>query len=470
MPITLSGRSAAKLRADLDEYCRPHVTRVDQIRARLAAADGDWGRAVVERRDEVLRAEESFAVRTRGRDLLASEARDRDMLTEEMRELDALEEQMDQDRHWQFHGWRSDPDPSERQRRTEHARQLTRELFGAAVGPNARVLTREQRMTDYVAARGLVRDGEEHLSLQKYLRGVVYGDWQGADAERRALAEGTLASGGALVPAPLSARIIDRARNEARVLQAGAVTVPMDSATLDLARVAGDPDAAWHSENVAITPSDVTLERVTLRARTLAGIVQISRELLEDASGVDDEVVRIFGQVFALKLDTAALYGTGTAPEPRGVRNTTGVTAISMGANGATPTSYDPLIDAVGTLADNNFEATGIIHAPRTARTLAKLKDSTGQPLGIPPYVADVPRYSTNQVPTNLTQGTSTTASDIFTADWRELLIGLRTGFEVQVLRERYADSGTIGLLAWFRGDVLAARPKAFVVTTGVLA
>jgi HK97 family phage major capsid protein len=460
MTIKLAGRSPAELRADLDA-CPDRQARMD-------AANGTWGRDLRQRMDAVIEAQMTLDTTTAGRDLLASEARDQRALNEELNALRALNYRADTDIRDEWASWRNDPAKIEQRR--EHDRQwLDREL-GAAVGPNARVLTREQRMTDYVAARGLVRDGEEHLSLQKYLRGMVYGDWQGADAERRALAEGTLASGGAMVPAPLSARIIDRARNEPRVLQAGAVTVPMDSATLDLARVAGDPDAAWHSENVAITPSDATLERVTLRARTLAGIVQLSRELIEDASGVDDEVIRIFGQVFALKLDTAALYGTGTAPEPRGVKNTTGVTTISMGANGATPTSYDPLIDAVGTLADNNHEATGIIHAPRTARTLAKLKDSTGQPLGIPPYVADVPRYTTNQVPTNLTQGTSTTASDIFTADWRELLIGVRTGFEVQVLRERYADSRTIGLLAWFRGDVLAARPKAFVVTTGVLA
>ncbi len=31
------------------------------------------------------------------------------------------------------------------------------------------------------------------------------------------------------------------------------------------------------------------------------------------------------------------------------------------------------------------------------------------------------------------------------------------------------ADTGTVGLLCWFRGDVVAARPPAFVVTTGVL-
>jgi hypothetical protein len=34
------------------------------------------------------------------------------------------------------------------------------------------------------------------------------------------------------VPAPLSARVIDLARNQTRVFQAGAVTVPMTSQTL----------------------------------------------------------------------------------------------------------------------------------------------------------------------------------------------------------------------------------------------
>jgi hypothetical protein len=37
------------------------------------------------------------------------------------------------------------------------------------------------------------------------------------------------------------------------------------------------------------------------------------------------------------------------------------------------------------------------------------------------------------------------------------------------VLTERYAETGSIGLLAWFRGDVLVTRPKAFAVVQGVL-
>src|SRR5829696_4682235 len=161
--------------------------------------------------------------------------------------------------------------------------------------------------------------------------------------------------------------------------------------------------------------------------------------------------------------------GTGAAPEPRGVKNTSGITTISMGTNGLALTNYDPLIDAVGTLADNNEAATGAIYSPRTGRALAKLKDTTNQPLQVPQYLSGVTRYETNQIPTNLTQGTSNLASDVFTADWRELLVGLRTSFRVEVLRERYADTGSIGLLAWFRGDILAARPKSFVVTVGVL-
>ena len=68
------------------------------------------------------------------------------------------------------------------------------------------------------------------------------------------------------------------------------------------------------------------------------------------------------------------------------------------------------------------------------------------------------------------TQGTASgTASDIFVGDWSELVIGIRTSFSIQVLSERYADTGSIGLLAWFRGDVLVTRPKAFAVVQGVL-
>ena len=329
-------------------------------------------------------------------------------------------------------------------------------------------LTRSQSVEGYVRSRRLVHEGEENLDLRKYLRGIATGDWQDADAERRAMSEGTNTAGGFLLPTILSSQIIDLVRNQTRVLQAGATIVPMENRTVDVAKWASDPTAAWHSENAAIAPSDATIGKLTLTAQALASNVEVSWELLEDAPGVVDKLQEAFAKAFALKLDLAALYGTGTAPEPRGVKNTAGISTASMGANGATLTSWDTLVDAVGRLQDQNEDPNGIIYAGRTARNLSKLKDTTNQPLQPPEALSGIPRYSTLQVPVNLTQGTSSLASDIFTGDWSQLLVGVRTRLMVKVLDERYSDLGQIGFIAWWRGDTAVARPKAFDVLTGV--
>jgi HK97 family phage major capsid protein len=323
----------------------------------------------------------------------------------------------------------------------------------------------EHRMTDYVSARNLSKPGESELSIGKYMRGMVTGDWRGADAEQRALAEGTLGAGGYMLPAPMAARVIDRARAKARVLQAGARTVPMESSTLKVPRLATDPTAAWHTENATITASDPTFDAVTLTAQTLAGLTTMSLELLEDTD-VDELVTDAFASVFALKIDYAALYGTGTDPEPLGVKNTTGITTTSLGANGGDITA-DGYIDAVTAPWDSNYEPTGVIASVRTGRSLIKLKDADNNYVTLPEDVTKVPRYTTTQVPTTLDVGTATDTSDLFVADWTKMLVGIRHNFSVQVLRERYADTGSVGLLAWFRGDVALEQPAAFHVVTG---
>ena len=389
------------------------------------------------------------------RSLLASEQRDFDAHEAELKALTKLREDNTVD-------YSAIPDA-----RGPYGEQV---VFGNTRGySEGKPLTRSQSVEGYIRSRGLVREDEDHLDLRKYLRGLATGDWQGADRELRAMSEGVSASGGFLVPTILSSRIIDMVRNATRVIQAGATLVPMENRTLDVAKWAGDPTAAWHSENAAIAPSDGTLGKVTLAAQSLASNVEVSWELLEDAPGVADQLAQAFASVFALKLDLGALYGSGVAPEPRGVKNTAGISTASMGANGAAITSYDTLVDAVGRLQDQNEEATGIIYAGRTARGLGKLKDSTGQPLRVPEILDGVSRFSTLQVPVINTQGTSSLASDIFTADWRQLLIGVRTQLRIMPLTDRYADLGQTGFVAWWRGDVAVARPKAFDVLTGVL-
>ena len=340
---------------------------------------------------------------------------------------------------------------------------------------NDAVLTRSQRFTDAVERRGLVREEERDLDFGRYISGIVTGNWQGADPERRAMSEGVLGSGGYAVPTLMSAQLIDLARNKAAVFQAGAHTVPMQSSTVNLARWSGDPTPQWRAENAAITTSDAALTQVQLVAKSLAVITQVSRELVEDAvlgggsnSDVGSQIKFAFGKSFGLALDAAALSGAGTSTVPRGVLNTSGINTTSMGANGAAPTNYDFLVTAVGTLQDNNEDPNGIIYAPRTDRELATLKDTTGQYLRPPTILEDIPRYATNQEPVNRTQGTSVDASNVYVGDWTQLFIGMRTNLEISVLDQRYADNGQIAFLGWLRADVAVARPKAFCVVQGV--
>jgi HK97 family phage major capsid protein len=330
-------------------------------------------------------------------------------------------------------------------------------------------LTRDQTIAEWLQRRGEYHPEDKELRLGKIVRGLVTGEWQGAEDEKRAMSEGTLTAGGHMVPTPLAARIIDRARSQTRVIQAGASTVPMDSQTLKVARQTGDPTVSWHTENAAISDSGLTFDAVTFTAQTPPCLTVLSRELIEDATGVDDAVENAIARAIALEFDRVALYGTGSAPQPRGIANTSGVTLTAHGgANGGSISNYDLFVDGFQVLRGANFEPTGVIVAPRTETSLAKLKDTTNQPLAAPEAVRAVPRYSTTQVPVNLTTGTSTDTSDAFVGQWDELMLGVRSNLEIQFLGERYADNGQVAFLAWFRGDVQLAHPAAFNVVRGL--
>lgn len=333
-------------------------------------------------------------------------------------------------------------------------------------------LTNEQRMEDWVAARGLDGGVEDPAALDfgRYVRGIALGDWRGAEAERRAMSEGTGSAGGFIVPTPLSARVIDKARSLTRVFQAGATTVPMSSQTLKMGRVSGDPTAEWKAENAAITASDITLEQIEFKAKTLIAQIKASRELVEDAQGLEDVIVNCFAEKLALELDRVALLGSGTGEEPKGLTSyASGVNVVSMGTNGAALTNWDKVLDAYQDVRDDNHEPNGaMILAPRTLRTVGGFKDTTNQPLRRPFDLESARLLSTTQVPITQTQGTATNASSIYLGNWAQLMYGIRSELHIVVLHERFSDNHQIGFTAWLRADVQLAHPEAFAIVKGI--
>ena len=199
--------------------------------------------------------------------------------------------------------------------------------------------------------------------------------------------------------------------------------------------------------------------------------VDLSVELFEDADPSSEDVIaRSFAGQMAVEVDRAALLGTGTAPEPRGVLNQTGVTLTDHGAAGSAITNYDWWLDAIGAVRAAGFEPTAHVQAPRSSTSLSKLKEATTNAYLTPP-TGLLPMLTTRSVPINITVGASTDTSYVFTAQWDQLMVGIRTGFTLRFLGERFlADTLSYSFVAYLRADVQLAQPTAFVVDRGVRA
>lgn len=326
------------------------------------------------------------------------------------------------------------------------------------------VLKPEQRMSDLVTL-GPDTEHLHHMPVGRYLRAMVTGAKN--EAERRALAEGTDSAGGFTVPEVLGSRLIDLMRANTVAIAAGAQTVPLTSDRNHIARLASDPVPAWRQENGVINESDPTFSRVTLEPKSLAVLVKVPRELLEDSLNIESELPRIMAAAMARELDRIVFIGSGIDPEPAGLDNISGVLSL---AHNAALTNYLPLVTARKSLMGQNVQrVTAYVMHPDTEAEFGGLLDSTGQPLNYPP-ILDRPEQmsmlTTTQLPTNL--GTGTNETTIYCGDFSQLMIGLRSEIRIDVLKERYADNHQYGFVCHARYDVAAAHPEAFLRITGV--
>lgn len=342
--------------------------------------------------------------------------------------------------------------------------EATGEGWRTPEGERVPVLTVEQRIADFAPAG---EDAASQIGLAGFMRALVNGPR--TDLERRALAEGAVATGGAYLPTPLATEVIDAARVRNAAFQAGARTVPMTAATLRMARIVSDPVPGWRPENALIPESEPVFGDASFKAHTLAVRFTASRELLEDAPNMDATLRSVMAAAFARGLDEAVFFGTGQNEQPLGIANTPGVQSVSLGTNGAALAGYAPFLDAQLALETaNEGKVTAIVLAPRTNRTLNGLVDLQGQPLNKPPVLANVPILATTGVPVNQTQGTANNASAAFMGDFTQVLVGIRTQLQITVLQERFAEFGQIGFVGWLRADVQLARPAALAKIVGI--
>ena len=325
--------------------------------------------------------------------------------------------------------------------------------------PAAYALEGRQSLRTWAQARS---HGHDSVSAGAFLRALTIGPKN--DAERRALGGGTDAAGGFTVPTLTSAELIDLARSEMVLAQAGARIVPLTSDQNVIAKVLTDPIPAWRAENAAVNESDPTFGGVTLAPKSIAVLVKASVELMQDSLNLEAELPRILARALAHEIDRAGLIGSGSGNEPKGIVNYSGLTANTYA--GGSLASHAPLLNARGALHGANERLGAFIMASRDENALAGLVASDGQPLQMPRALEGVAMLHTTALPVD--GGAGDDESQIIAGDFSQLLMGIRSEIRVEILRERFMDNLQFGLIAHARVDFAASRENAFTVLDGV--
>lgn len=317
-------------------------------------------------------------------------------------------------------------------------------------GREVRVLRPDQHFAD------LYR-GNEPLSLGRAVRALVVGDWSGAEAEHRALSTVANPTAGILVPNPLLATVIDKARAMAVLTRAGARTVDMTASTLKIARVASDATAEVKAENAAFTGSDVEFDGVELTAYLIGLLVKMSRELAADAPNAVQLIEDTIARKLAERIDYYGLQGSGSA-QPLGLLNFSGVNTKAVGG----AVDYDDVLDGIKECLVDNHEPNAWVLSPTRKNGLAQLKvNSEANHYATAP--ADVAAL-TRLVTTNMPDDT------IALGDFRRFLIGLRQGPMLEVTTEggsAFENHQVYIKLTW-RGCFNAEHRDAFCTLTGI--
>ena len=329
------------------------------------------------------------------------------------------------------------------------------------------VLSNSQSYADLVEGKG-----DPTPSIGRLMRGIVLGG-RADDAlelaeERKALSIGEDPSGGYTVGGKLAANWIDALRANMVLNRAGALLVPMDSKSLAIAKLTGDPVSSWHGENATLADSDPTFGALEMQAKTVTCLVKLSLELSQDASNIEEILSRALVSSMANAIDRAGLVGSATdaALAPKGLFNHAGINKVlAVGA----PTNWDHLIDAYYELMlDDVAEADigAMIGHPAHFRKMAKLKtglSGDNSPLPLPDAVARIPRLWTTAAP--LAAG----SAKAIIGNWRDYLFGVRQQITVRVLNEAFiGDSLSIAVLAYARVDFAAAREQSFCSIEGI--
>ena len=231
--------------------------------------------------------------------------------------------------------------------------------------------------------------------------------------------------------------------------------------------------ASWLTEVDTDTTTKAAFDQLIMKPNRLQATGALSIQLLRQASldverMVEDQLI----SAHALGLQKAAINGSGSAPEPRGILNKSGIGSIVGDTSGKAPT-WANIIGLETEVAIDNADGNSMAYLTN-ARVRGKLKQ-TPKETGYPTYVWDAngmngyPAFVTNAVPHDLVKGNSSVCSAIIFGDFSKLIIGQWGNLDIIVDPYSLKKKAEVETTVISYGDIGILQPGAFAAMKDAL-
>lgn len=291
------------------------------------------------------------------------------------------------------------------------------------------------------------------------------------DYERRALDS---TQGAGAVPTILDKDWIELLRHQMVMKDAGMREIFDIEGRFAIPRQSAAATAYWVGESGAPTGTNQTLDQCVFTPKTIGAFTDISRRYFElgNLQSPEEFVKEDLTAILGRGIDLAALNGTGAQNQPLGILQNTAITGtrtISLGTNGGAPT-WAALVNLYTMVKRGNagalgeFSYVGNADVEGTLATTAKI-GSTFPIFLLEDGKVYAKRFlSSQQVPSNLTKGSSSNLSAIVGGVFNQLVAAYWSAVDMLVDPFTGSSSGTVRIVALQDMDVQVRHNEAFAV------
>jgi len=256
----------------------------------------------------------------------------------------------------------------------------------------------------------------------------------------------------------LAGSFIEYLRPNAVVMRLGATMMTGLVGDVDIPAQSGTATFYWLDDDDDVTDSQVDMRTVSLSPKTVAGSVPMSRRLLkQSAPSVEMLIQRDLAIGAALAIDLAAIQGSGSNNQPRGIVNVSGVNTQSVAATSGVPT-WAELVGFESEVASDNA-LMGSLAYVTTSPIVGGLK-TTSKDAGSGLFLME--GGQANGYPVAVRNGI--TAKRIVFGNWSDVMIGMWGVLDVMPDRAAKAASGGLVLRVFQDIDVAVRHAESFSI------